>query len=116
MEKIFDFLNKLIYPLTKHLGISQSATLPLLVGILAGLTYGAGAIIASYNNHDMSKKDVCLVCSFLCICHGILEDTILFASIGAKWWIMVLVRVSVAIIVTLITRYILNKASEKLTK
>ena len=110
--KVLDFLNKILYFITKPLGISKSASMPLLVGFLAGITYGAGAIIASYNNGDMNKKDVILVSTFLCLCHAILEDTLLFASIGAIGIVIALIRFIVAVVVTLIVNIIYEKINK----
>lgn len=110
--KVLDFLNKILYYITKPLGISKSASMPLLVGFLAGITYGAGAIIASYNNGDMNRKDVVLVSTFLCLCHAILEDTLLFSTIGAIGWIVALIRFVVAVIVTIIVNLIYNKINK----
>ena len=59
--KVLDWLNKVLFHFTKHLGITPQASTPLLVGILLGITYGAGAILASYTNKEMTKKDVVLV-------------------------------------------------------
>ena len=114
--KVLDFLNKILYYLTKPLGISKSASMPLLIGFLAGITYGAGAIIASYNNGDMNKKDVILVSTFLCLCHAILEDTLLFATIGAIGWLVALIRFILAIVVTLIVNLIYNKVNKNIKK
>ena len=72
--KVLDWLNKILYFFTKHLGITPKASTPLLIGILLGITYGAGAILASYTNKEMTKKDVVLVGVFLCLCHAIIED------------------------------------------
>ena len=54
----------------------------------------------------MTKKDVILVSTFLCLCHAIIEDTLLFMAIGANPFIIVLVRVIVAIIITLVVRFL----------
>ena len=111
--KVLDFLNKILYYITKPLGISKSASMPLLVGFLAGITYGAGAIIASYNSGDMNKKDVILVSTFLCLCHAILEDTLLFATIGAIGWLVALIRFTLAVVVTLIVNLIYDKINKE---
>ncbi len=101
--KVLNKINNATYHLTKHLGISPSANFSLLVGLIIGISYGAGAIINSYKNGEMTKKDVLLVSVFLSICHAIVEDTFLFAKIGANWIILVFVRLFAAIIVTYVT-------------
>ncbi len=110
--KAFHILNKInnfTFKFTKYLGISPSANFPLLVGLLIGISYGAGAIIASYKKNDMTKKDVLLVSVFLCICHALIEDTLLFIKIGANGFIIVIVRIITAIIATLVTKYTVAK-------
>lgn len=102
---VIDFLNKYLYKLTRFLGISKGASLPLFIGIFIGITYGAASIIESYQQKEMTKKDVILVSTFLCLCHAIIEDTLLFMAIGANPFIIVLVRVIVAIIITLVVRF-----------
>ncbi len=104
--KAFNVLHKInnfTYRFTKYLGISSTANFSLLVGVIIGISYGAGAIINSYRNGDMTKKDVLLVSVFLSICHAIVEDTFLFVKIGANGFIIVIVRLISAIIVTYVT-------------
>lgn len=114
--KILKILNKLLFFITRYLGISETASTPLLVGILFGITYGAGAIIASYQAGEMNKKDVILIGLFLCFCHAIIEDTLLFISFGAKWYLIVLVRFCLAYLVVFIINIILKIKSDKAKK
>ena len=65
----------------------------------------------------MNKKDVILVSTFLCICHALPEDTLLFVSVGANGWIVLLVRFVLGIIATLIANLVyelLNKNKENI--
>lgn len=113
--KAFNILNKInnfTFKFTKYLGISPSANFPLLVGLLIGISYGAGAIIASYKKKDMTKKDVLLVSVFLCICHALIEDTLLFMRIGANGFVIVFARLLTAIVATLIVKNTYAKREE----
>ncbi|MFV0498724.1 MAG: nucleoside recognition domain-containing protein [Bacilli bacterium] len=111
--KILDKINGYSYKFTKYLGITKSANFPLIVGVLIGISYGAGAIITSYNQNDMTKKDVILVSVFLCICHALIEDTLLFARVGANILIIVFVRVFVAITCTIVVNKIITTKERK---
>ena len=113
---VLKFLNKILYIVTKPLGISESASMPLLIGLLAGITYGAGAILASFSSNEMNKKDVVLVSIFLCICHGIIEDTLLFAAIGSIGWVIFAIRLVLAIVITLIVNLIYISKSKNIDK
>ncbi|MDD4212449.1 MAG: nucleoside recognition domain-containing protein [Bacilli bacterium] len=106
---VLEWLNKRLYFFTRFLGISPQASFPLLIGVTIGITYGAGAILLSYNNKEMSKKDVILVSIFLLLCHAIFEDTLLFTSLGALGWIVVPIKVMIATVVTYIARRIIEK-------
>ena len=107
--KILEWLNKRLYFFTRFLGISPQASFPLLIGIVIGITYGAGAILLSYKNKEMSKKDVILVSIFLCLCHAIFEDTLLFTALGANGLIIVPIKLLVASLATFLANYFIQK-------
>lgn len=114
--KVLDFLNRIFYTVTKPLGITQSATMPLLIGILAGLTYGAGAILASYANQEMTRKDVILVSVFLCCCHALPEDTLLFIAAGANGLLIAAIRFVLAVFSTLLVGFVLKQREKNIPK
>lgn len=99
--KILDMMYKYIRPLTKVIGTSEKSVLPLLSGIIFGIVYGAGLIIDSVKDGDMHKKEIYLVGIFLSACHAIVEDTLVFVQIGANGWIILAVRIFMALIVTI---------------
>ncbi|MGD9887203.1 MAG: nucleoside recognition domain-containing protein [Bacilli bacterium] len=111
--RVLQWLNKKIYFITKHLGISPQASFPLLVGVITGITYGAGVILLSYKQKEMSKKDVLLVSVFLCLCHAIVEDTLLFAAFGSITWLLIIIKLVVAFIVTMIVNLVIYKKDQK---
>jgi len=84
------------------LGISQSGLIPLVTGIVIGLTYGAGVIIHSIRTSNVGKKEAFLILLFLSICHAMIEDTLIFVVIGANGFILIAFRFALAIILTYI--------------
>ncbi|HOJ42862.1 MAG TPA: hypothetical protein PLW88_01065 [Syntrophorhabdaceae bacterium] len=84
----------------KILGISSGGLVPLITGVIIGLTYGAGVIIHSIRSSNMDKKEAFLIMLFLSICHAIVEDTLIFVVIGANGIILVVVRFFLAFIFT----------------
>ena len=106
---VISSLNKILYQITKYIGITKNASLPLFIGLIAGITYGAGSIIASYKSNEMTKKDVLLVSVFMCLCHALIEDTIIFATLGANGFIIVVVRFFIALIFTISVNLIVIK-------
>ncbi|EOD00570.1 nucleoside recognition domain-containing protein [Caldisalinibacter kiritimatiensis] len=100
--KILDKISNLLQPLSKLLGISKKSTFPLIIGLFLGLAYGAGVIIKSAKEGELSKKDLYLLMIFLIACHSVIEDTLLFVAMGANGWLLLGIRVPVAILLTIL--------------
>ncbi|MCT4593333.1 MAG: nucleoside recognition protein [Anaeromicrobium sp.] len=100
--KILDKMAKKLSFISRFFNISENSIFPLLVGFFIGISYGAGVIIESAESGNMSKKDTFLVVVFLITCHAVVEDSGLFIALGANGWILVSIRVIVAIILTYI--------------
>jgi len=73
-----------------------SAPFSIITGIILGITYGAGILIAEKNR--LSKKELLFVGTFLMIAHSLIEDPLLFVLFGANFWILVSIRVILAVI------------------
>jgi len=84
----------------RFLRIGQEALLPLLVGLLLGVTYGAGTIMELNRTRPIPKKDLMVLGVFIFSCHGIIENTYLFAINGANVLIISAVRLAIALVVT----------------
>jgi hypothetical protein len=82
------------------IGITHRGLVPLVTGVIIGLTYGAGVIIHSIRTSDISKKESFLILLFLSLCHAIIEDTLIFVVIGANGFVLVAFRLALAIILT----------------
>ena len=72
----------------------------LTVGIILGITYGAGILINEVENGNIKKEDIFFIGTFLMICHAIIEDTLLFVIFGADFTMAVLIRTLAAIIIS----------------
>jgi hypothetical protein len=100
----YEFLKGRDTKLTKRrfsfLGISGSGLIPLVTGIIIGLTYGAGVIIHTIRTSNVGKKEAFLILLFLSICHAVIEDTLIFVVIGANGFILIAFRFVLAIILT----------------
>ncbi len=97
-----DRLTRVLQPIGNKMGIRKDGLFPLLVGILFGISYGSGVIIQSVESGEMDEKDRLLVAVFLVLCHAIIEDTLIFAAIGANGFILLTTRVLVAFLLTVI--------------
>lgn len=79
------------------------------VGVILGITYGAGILIKEVQSGNISKEDIFYIGTFLMICHAIIEDTLLFVIFGADFTMVVGIRTIAAIIIS----YILLKIYQK---
>ncbi len=98
--KILDKLSTYMEPLARFFGISKKSTFPLVIGLVLGLAYGAGVIINSAKEGELSKKDLYLVVIFLVACHSVIEDTLIFVAIGANGWLLLGMRLIIAVVLT----------------
>jgi len=70
----------------------------LTVGVILGITYGAGMLIREYRSELLSGEQIFFVGTFLMICHAIIEDTLLFAIFGADPVTVILLRCLAAVL------------------
>ena len=75
------------------------------LGLLFGLAYGAGVVIQAVEEDGVSKRDLTLAFLFLMACHAVVEDTLIFIPLGIPVWPLFLIRIGVAIALTLIVGF-----------
>ena len=96
MEKVADKLQFL----AGTLGMQKQSIFPLLVGVVMGVTYGAGTLIEINRRTPIPKKDFALIGIFMFLCHGIIETAFLFGVAGANILAVTVGRLVIAFIVT----------------
>jgi len=79
---VMEKLAKKLAPVTKVLGLSPPAILPLLVATVMGVTYGTGTLIEMNKRSPLPKKDFILIAVFFFTCHGIIETTAIWLVIS----------------------------------
>lgn len=112
--KVIDKLMKVFRPIGKILGLSDGGAFTLLIGLIFGISYGSGVIIQSSKDGKLTDDDKLLLVLFLIICHAVFEDTLLFAVIGANGIYMLIIRVLLAVIITLLYKVFALKKTENL--
>lgn len=80
---IMKILSGILNPLMKPMGLSEKTSFQWIIANVIGLTYGSAIIIEQVESGNISKKDADFLNHHIGICHSLLEDTILFVSIGA---------------------------------
>lgn len=101
---------KFMNPFTRLLGVSNNASVPLLAGIIFGIAYGAGVIIQTAKEENLSKKDIYLASIFLISCHAVVEETLIFLMLGVNVLAVLLIRVVFAMLFTVLTARFWEKA------
>ena len=94
-EKTQMILNK---PL-KKIGFGPNSSVTMAVGIILGIAYGAGILIRNATTGKMTTKEIILSCLFLSLCHAVFEDTLIFVAVGANGFIILGVRIFLAIVI-----------------
>ena len=79
IEKIIK--NKLS-PVLKIFGINKNASEIVIVGMLLGLTFGAGFLINESKSGNIDKKSIVMSILLLNLLHALIEDTGLMLIIG----------------------------------
>ena len=81
-----------IQPVFQRLNLSSRVAFPFLAGLFLGIVFGSGVIIAFAKDGTLTKRDLVIVLVFLGICHSVIEDTVIFAALGANWWVLISCR------------------------
>ncbi|XJZ26902.1 nucleoside recognition domain-containing protein [Bacillota bacterium Lsc_1132] len=89
-------------PVTRSLGMKENTSTTMAAGLFFGLAYGAGVMIQAVKEDGVSQKDLTLAFIFLVACHAVVEDTLIFLPLGIPVWPLFLIRLGVAIVITLI--------------
>jgi len=97
---VFRRAGNTVEPMMRGLGLSRNAAVPLFTGIFLGIAYGAGIIIRVSREKNLSKKELFLTGLFLATCHAVVEDILIFVAIGGNGWIMLGLRVLLAVVIT----------------
>ena len=64
---------------------------------------------------QMTRRELVLIITFLCVNHSVFEDTLLFVAIGANGLLILLVRFAAAILITFLLNKLLPRAGSTLT-
>lgn len=71
-------------------------------GLVFGLAFGAGVILEQVREQEFTKKEITLMILFLCACHAVIEDTLIFIPLGINVLPLLLIRLLTAVILTLL--------------
>lgn len=98
---ILNVFTRWMAPVTRMLGMKENTSMTLVAGLTIGLAYGAGVMIQAVKEDGVSYKDLTLAFIFLVSCHAVVEDTLIFIPLGIPVWPLLVIRLTVAIILTM---------------
>jgi spore maturation protein SpmB len=98
--KAFNPVISLLRPITFINGLPRRASFMWIAGILFGLAYGSGVLIAEARTGTVDKDSLVRLNLSLGISHALIEDTLLFVAIGASlFWVLIPRMVAAALMV-----------------
>lgn len=95
---IMDRIAGLLSPLMHAMGLPANTSFLWLVANIVGLGYGAAVMLDEIGRGTLSKRDVDLLDTHICVNHSNVEDLTVMAALGGSWWIMLTIRLAAAII------------------
>lgn len=95
---MMDRIARLFKPVMSVLGLPANTAFLWLVANIVGLGYGAAVMLDEIGRGSLSKKDVELLDTHICVNHSNVEDLTVMAAMGGSWWIMLTVRLVAAVI------------------
>ncbi|MBL5767073.1 nucleoside recognition domain-containing protein [Heyndrickxia sporothermodurans] len=91
---VLPWIIKLISPLMGIFGLSGDAAIPIVLGNFLNLYAGIAGILSV----DLSVKEVFTIAVMLSFAHNLLIESSVAVKVGVKVWVMILVRVGLAIL------------------
>jgi hypothetical protein len=101
-------------PLVTPLGIPAHGSVTMAGGLMFGLAFGAGVILEQAREQGFTRREITLVLLFLCACHAVVEDTLIFIPLGLNVLPLLLIRLAVAVIMTAVIATVWRKPAEGL--
>lgn len=95
---ILPMIIKWIEPLMGLIGLSGEAAVPLVLANVLNLYAGIGAIVS----FDFTIKEVFIMAMMMSFSHNLFIESAVAAKVGVKFWVIVAVRLSLAIISAII--------------
>jgi len=114
--KLIGLLDKLMIALTPMLrivGIQGEAKQLTVVGLLLGISFGAGLLIREATSGAISPRQIFLSCVFMGFAHSIIEDTIVVIALGADVYGVLVGRLVFTVVATAAIASLLQRLPDK---
>jgi hypothetical protein len=105
---VLGWLTELITPLMSFFGLSGEAAIPLVLGNVLNLYAALGALSAI----DLTVKQAFILAIMLSFSHNMFIESALCRRVGVSTWIVVLVRMGLAVISALLIHWVWHGGEE----
>ncbi|MGC9150488.1 MAG: nucleoside recognition domain-containing protein [Microbacter sp.] len=102
--KWLDYISKAFAPLMRFFGLSPNVSFLWFVAQTLGLAYGSAVMIEEVKMEAVSKEEANMLNFHIAINHSLLEDTLLFVSIGVSAVWITFPRIILAVILVWLAR------------
>lgn len=105
---VMDWLIQWIAPLMGLIGLSGDAAIPLVLG----MTLNLYAAVAGALSIELTVKEVFIIVMMLSFCHALIIESAVSLKVGVKMWLVVTVRLGLAILSAIFIHLIWDGGSE----
>ncbi|MBM7867647.1 nucleoside recognition domain-containing protein [Heliobacterium gestii] len=92
--------SRLFAPVMGIFRLPGEAAVPMVVGLVFGILYGAGVLIQAGKDGSLNAKEMTVIGLFLSLNHAIIEDPLLFTMLGANYLLMQALRLVASVLIT----------------
>lgn len=101
---VIKLISKFLKPLLAVFGLPARTSLLWIVANILGLAYGAAIMIQESRSGKISREDIDLLNTHISIAHSNFEDLFLLSSVGGIWYVLLLSRWLMAMVLVWLQR------------
>jgi hypothetical protein len=105
---VMPWMIEFVTPVMSLFGLSGEAAVPLVLGNFLNLYAAIGAIVS----FEFTVKEVFIMAMMLSFSHNLFIESAVASKVGVKWWLIVGIRVGLAILAGLIINLVWNGGGE----
>ncbi|MCD6430348.1 MAG: nucleoside recognition protein [Deltaproteobacteria bacterium] len=109
---VLGLIGRLFRPLMEFLGLSGEVVMGVVLGNVLNLYAAIGAVTPLQFDRKLTQREMVLIITFLSLNHSFFEDVLLFVAIGAQGTVLQVIRMVVAVVLTVVLARVLKPGCE----